>query len=83
MEENETYSTRSKIISEKHNFMEQSLDSFQNSPINWSKWKTKGIETINDLVTGSTFISMTEFKSNFRLTNVDSLKYMQLKSSIS
>ena len=31
---------------------------FQNSPINWSKWKTKGIEAVINLVTGSTFIGV-------------------------
>ena len=46
-------------------------------------WKIKGIETVNDLVTGNTFISMTEFKIHFGLTNVDSFKYMQLKRYIS
>jgi hypothetical protein len=35
---------------------------FQNSQINWSTWKTKGKEAVNDLVIENTFISMTEFK---------------------
>jgi hypothetical protein len=34
-------------------------------------------------VIGNTFISMTELKSSFGLTNVDIFKYMQLKSFIS
>ena len=37
---------------------------FQNSPINWATWKTKGKEAVNDLVTGNTYISMTEFKES-------------------
>jgi hypothetical protein len=51
----------------------------QNSPMYWSTWKTKGIETVNDLVTGNKCISMKVLRSNFELTDVDSFKYMQLK----
>ena len=61
--------------------MEQSL-AYQNSPINCPTWKTKGIETVNDVVIGNTIISITELKSNFVLTNVDIFKDLQLKSFI-
>jgi hypothetical protein len=56
---------------------------FQESLINWSTWKTKGIAIVNDMVTGNTFIPMAELKSNFGQTNVDSIRYMQHKSYIS
>ena len=37
------------------------------------------MENVNYLVIGNTRISMTELKSNFRLTNVAIFKYIQLK----
>ena len=58
MEENETVATLTNITTLWNN----PWIPFQIAQIHWSTWKTKGIETLNGLVVGNTFISMTEKK---------------------
>lgn len=52
----------------------------QNKVLNWSTWRERGIETVENLMNGNKFISWTDFKSRYDQSNGEFFRYMQLRS---